>query len=620
MSSNKNDIASFSGSYLRFCEYYNQMEIHDKLYKQSSEGKNFKKLMKLITSERNILLAYRVVKTNKGAMTPGCDGKTILDLKRLEKDKFVRLIRNSIINFSPSMVKRVMIPKQDGRERPLGIPTIKDRIIQQCIKQIMEPILEAKFYKHSYGFRPLRSTKDALSELYRRLSIGKNSYVVDIDIKSFFDEVDHTVVVKLLKKQGILDSQLLKIISLMLNAEIENIGRPEKGVPQGGILSPLLANLVLNELDWYIAKQWESFNTKKEYTDSRIKFNELNRTSNLKSGFIIRYADDFKICCKTKNEAERWFSVTKKFLHDKLKLEISESKSGVTNVREKSTEFLGINFLIKQDISNNRSFQVRTRIATKAKEKLVEDLRQQLKNLKKYPENAGIVNTIINGKLNYYSFASEITSDMSEVYFRISGAYKSLEKQYGKTTFHEYCKKHKRAGVYDQFKDYRFSVPLVNGIPIIHVKQYTFSRHKYFNQKCNIYTSEGRKYIGYKGWDNYMMDIFNKLNDRAIIENTQFHDNKLSRFGMVSGRCEISGIMFLTADEIHAHHIIPRSSGGSDEFNNLLIVHKDIHTILHTRKEKTVEQMINDLPSKLSSHQMKKLKKYREIAIQSPKF
>lgn len=147
--------------------------------------------MEYITNENNILLAFRNIKNNKGSKTVGTDNKNIEHLKNLGKDEFVELIQNKLANYSPKSIRRVEIPKSDGRLRPLGIPCIGDRIIQQCIKQVLEPICEAKFYEHSYGFRPNRNTSHAIARCMRLINRSKLHYVVDIDIKGFFDNVNH---------------------------------------------------------------------------------------------------------------------------------------------------------------------------------------------------------------------------------------------------------------------------------------------------------------------------------------------------------------------------------------------------------------------------------------------
>lgn len=212
----------------------------------------------------------------------------------------ISYVRKRLQNFHPHAIRRVEIPKPDGRLRPLGIPTIEDRIIQQCIKQVLEPICEAKFYKHSYGFRPNRSAHHAIARAMFLANQSGFHFVVDVDIKGFFDNVNHGKLLKQLWTLGIQDKQLLRVLSKMLKAPIAGVGIPEKGVPQGGILSPLLANVVLNELDWWISNQWETFQSHKQYKGPSERYRAL-RATGLKKVFIVRYADDFKLFCKTRS-------------------------------------------------------------------------------------------------------------------------------------------------------------------------------------------------------------------------------------------------------------------------------------------------------------------------------
>lgn len=301
---------------IRHNEYYNMVGTLDNLYKQSKEGKNFNKLMDIISSDNNIELAFRNIKGNAGSSTVGVDKKSIKDISKLSKDKYLQIVKAKLSNYHPKPVRRVEIPKPNGKTRPLGIPTIWDRIIQQCILQVLEPICEAKFHERNNGFRPNRSVENAMAQCYKMINQQHLLYVVDIDIKGFFDNVNHCKLRKQMWNMGIQDKKLLCIISEMLKAPIQmpdgRMEYPTKGTPQGGILSPLLSNIVLNELDWWITSQWELMPTKKQYktrvTSSgvveRSSHYRALRTSNLKEMFIVRYADDFKIFCKDYHTAK----------------------------------------------------------------------------------------------------------------------------------------------------------------------------------------------------------------------------------------------------------------------------------------------------------------------------
>lgn len=251
---------------LRHLEYYDLQRTFDELYEKSQKGHKFSNLFEIIASDENIKLAYRNIKSNKGSKTAGVDGLTIEKVKKLSEEKFLEIIKKKLAWYSPKAVKRVEIPKPDGRKRPLGIPTIIDRIVQQCILQVLEPVCEAKFHERSNGFRPNRSAEHAIAQCYKMIQQQNLHFAVDIDIKGFFDNVDHAKLIKQMWNMGICDKKLLCIVKGMLKAPIvlpsgEKI-YPTKGTPQGGILSPLLSNIVLNELDWWIASQWENMPTR----------------------------------------------------------------------------------------------------------------------------------------------------------------------------------------------------------------------------------------------------------------------------------------------------------------------------------------------------------------------
>jgi RNA-directed DNA polymerase len=358
---------------LRKWEYYGLTDTFTELYNKSKSGEIFSRLYDLIVDEKNILLAYRTIKNNKGSETAGTDEIIIDNYKSMTKDDFIKLVRKTLVNYKPKPVRRVFIPKPNGDKRPLGIPTMLDRLIQQMFKQILEPIAEAKFHKHSYGFRPIRSTHHAISRC--NFLIWKNGlhYVVDVDIRGFFDNVNHTKLLKQLWNLGIRDRKVLAVINKMLKAPIDKEGVPLKGTPQGGILSPLLANIVLHDLDMWVASQWEEHPTKYSYSATNHKYHALKKT-NLKEGFIVRYADDFKIFTRDWKSAYKWFHAVKQYLKMRLGLDISPEKSKVINLRKKATEFLG--YTIKA-VRNRNIHTSRSSI----KKKKIEAIKKQAKNL-----------------------------------------------------------------------------------------------------------------------------------------------------------------------------------------------------------------------------------------------
>lgn len=161
----RKDIRKRKG--IRYAEYYNMVEIQDELYRQGMMKKKFYHLMPIIASPQNIRLAYRNLKNNKGSNTPGVDGKTFADYAKLEDVELIRKVQEKLLNYQPKAVRRVYIPKSNGKLRPLGIPTVLDRLVQQSILQVLEPVCESKFHRYSYGFRPNRSCKQAVAMCYK---------------------------------------------------------------------------------------------------------------------------------------------------------------------------------------------------------------------------------------------------------------------------------------------------------------------------------------------------------------------------------------------------------------------------------------------------------------------
>ena len=586
---------------LRNNEYYSMQNIFDKLYNDSKRNKRFKNLMEIITSENNILLAYRNIKDNKGAKTEGTDGLNIDMIKSMNNKEFIERIQKKLENYHPKSVRRVEIPKPNGKMRPLGIPCIEDRIIQMCIKQVLEPICEAKFHKHSYGFRPNRSVEHAICRCMTFMNKAQLHYVVDVDIKGFFDNVNHGKLKKQMWNLGIQDKRLIAIIGKILKSEIEGYGVPSKGTPQGGIISPLLANIVLNELDWWLSSQWETFET--DYKYSRLHKYRAMKKTNLKEIWFVRYADDFKIFCRDYKTAQKIMLATKNWLKERLTLEVSPEKTKITNLRKNYTEYLGFKLRVRP---KRNKFVAYSRMSNKAVETTITKLKQQIKVISRNPirKEVGRLNAMILGSHNYYCLATHVTKDFSKIDFLIRKTLETrLRDNLSRTP--KYTETYKR--LYGKYDGKQYTVDKMTIFPIYGCT--TRTAYGFTQTKCN-YSKEGREAI-----HKNLGDISSKLirtylkrgNESA---NNEFFDNSISLIAGQQGKCYVTK-EHLEIGNMECHHKKPKSMGGSDKYRNLAWIKYEVHKLIHATNKNTIEKYIKSI--KLDNEGLKRLNNLRKL-------
>lgn len=357
----------------------------------------FYDLYNLLYDEDWLYRAYRAVKSNSGSKTAGVDGLRVSDFEKSLQGNLERLAR-SLKNetYDPKPVRRTYIPKSGGRKRPLGVPTVRDRIVQEALRMVLEPIYEADFSQYSFGFRPGRSTMDVF-QVVKMATAEKHKYfwVIDADIEGFFENVDHQTLEQIMQSR-IKDQQIRDLVWDFLRAGVMEEGtfrHSMLGTPQGGIVSPLLANIYLNELD-----QWT-----RQFTDRSTSERAKYRRNGEGNWIYVRYADDFLLFSNGKKpEVERMEDRLREYLNQELSLRLSPRKTEIVHVND-GFDFLGFHAKRRKSGSGGKRTQI-----TIPKE-AIEDFKEKVQAATSYSHHEEAMrakilalNAMIRGWGNYY--------------------------------------------------------------------------------------------------------------------------------------------------------------------------------------------------------------------------
>jgi len=369
-------------------------ELQIKLYRKAKNepGYRFYMLYDKIWREDILVHAYEQARANKGA--PGVDGQTFEQIESAGREEWLTGIRQELRNktYQPQPVRRVMIPKPGGGERPLGIPSIKDRVVQTAAKIVLEPIFEADFEPSAYGYRPKRSAQDAIRKVHKLICEGYTD-VVDADLSKYFDTIPHCELLQCVARR-IVDRDVLRLIKMWLQAPVEERDENGKrrltggkdrhcGTPQGGVASPMLANLYMNRLlkGWRNTKRGEQFDA-----------------------HIVNYADDFVILSRGKAvEALNW---TRQVVA-RMGVTLNEAKTSIKQARQESFNFLGYSFGPHRYKKDGRWY-----LGASPSKKAVARIKEKVGNLL-IPNNTGTweevrnrLNQILRGWSAYFSYGT----------------------------------------------------------------------------------------------------------------------------------------------------------------------------------------------------------------------
>ncbi|HMM97434.1 MAG TPA: group II intron reverse transcriptase/maturase [Anaerolineales bacterium] len=524
-------------------------ELQGRLAKKATEQPEhrFNNLYDLLTWEPLMVWAFDTLMTNRGSRTAGIDRmdkRTAIE----NKGEILRTLKAALKSrrFTPSSVRRVYIPKPNGKQRPLGIPTLTDRLVQMMVKAILEPIFESDFYPSSHGFRPQRSCHTAMAYLHQQAAPKqkKMNWVIEGDIVGCFDHIQHKILIRLLKRR-IQDQKLLALIWQMLKAGVMEgtlFKETPEGTPQGGIVSPLLANIYLHELDKWMDEKYTGLN-----------YNEKNRRRKRKEGnaFYVRYADDFVIAWNgTKENAQKLKAELSAFLSQHLGLQLSEEKTHITHITE-GFDFLG--FTMKRHVDTQRGynelkFYPSKKSVMKVKDK-IKSMTKRGATLASVRDKITALNLLLRGWANYYRH-SAASSTFSYVG---SYAFKRMELWLRKKTrlrvravYRKYYRR-KRWLTWEADGEFLYHPSETN----IEYKRYAHLPNPYLDPSTPVYLPYHLDpYPGKREWDG--------TNSRYGENWTDTRDEIRQRDGQ---RCALCG----SQDRVEVHHV--RKHKGNSEHN-----------------------------------------------------
>lgn len=538
--------------------------LRQRIYRatQKNQWKKVRNLMKLmLRSYSNLLLSVRkVTQENQGRRTAGIDGYTATTPN--ERVKLVRQMKEHAL-WKVHPTKRIYIPKANGKLRPLGIATIRDRVAQTMVKNALEPSWEARFEENSYGFRPGRSCQDAIDQSFIRLRKGCDLWILDADIKGAFDNINHEYILKVIGKLP--GRELIKQWLKAGYVETNMFHETDKGTAQGGSISPLLANIALDGMENLLAQ----YKKVKDYQIERKSGKGTERTTikkvkSNKYGFI-RYADDYLVTAQTKEDIEVIIPILKEWLTERG-LELNGEKTNITHVNE-GTNFLGFNI---------RQYKG-TLLIKPQKEKTLAFLRNIQKwlnnNRSAKPEDViAYLNPVIRGWGNYYRYVVS-----KEVFFYVDNRIWEMLWRWAK-------RRHPNKGRKWIAKKY-FDRPHSWGFRAITSDRNGFMKKMTLFRVSSIPIERHVKVKGKSSPDDPNLKQYWEKRRTSQGKSYWQKGSKLYKVAVnQEWKCPVCGEHLFNGEELHTHHKIRIKDGGGNEEFNLVHLHKTCHRHLHTGK------------------------------------
>lgn len=540
--------------------------LRQRIFRATREG-NWNKVASLqklmLRSHSNILLSVRrVTQINAGRRTAGID-KVVVKTPSARGKMVDDMLTTTPWKSKPA--RRVYIPKSNGKQRPLGIPVVKDRCLQAMVKNALEPSWEARFEGPSYGFRPGRGCHDAIAKIYL-LARPHKKWVVDADIKGAFDNISHEFLLKAIDK--VPDRELIK---QWLKAGYVDRGifhDSSSGTPQGGVISPLLANIALHGMEEALTEYKTLKNGRVTPTKNGVKYN--NRGENVGKRAVVRYADDFLLFCESKQDAEKSARIISGWLNERG-LELSEEKTKSVHLSE-GFNFLGFNIRhYKAPLTSKSGWKLLIKPSKKSVINLRKTLRDTWTSLRGSSIDAVMnnLNPKIRGWANYFRIgvASEIFSKLDNWMFIRTARY--VNRMHPKKP--RYWKKSRYWGRLNLEREDKWVFGNKHsGTYLLKFSWFSIERHTLIQGNSSPDDPNLREY-----WE--------KRNQAKAQGLKPSYQKIAKRQEWLCPTCDVS---LFNGEEIHRHHKIPKGEGGKDTYSNLQLVHLYCHQQIHSTRGK----------------------------------
>ena len=566
--------------------YYVDME---KRYLDYQNGAiDMRNLHPMVYDDRNVALAVRQLGQSPGRMTPGPDGSNYKTLEKYSVMELAEIVKERLLKKQMDYVKRIYIPKGNGKMRPIGICSIWDKLVEKCIQLVVEPYCETKFVESSFGFREQVSTHNALARVKNYCQTMP--YVLSVDMKDYFGTIDADITYRELWHIGIKDQVILNYIYRFIKkGYFEKSCKVEdpKGSPQGSILGPLISNDYLHRFDVWLRDQgdcWYDLDVAKFHSKGHIRRN-LEAT-NLKIGIHVRYADDILVLCKDHEDAQRFRHSVTNYLTRNMRLVINEDKTKIYDLTKEKMKYLGYDFYVfKQNTKNVKKkgkLMVANCLPQEKADEIVGKCRELLRAIRKEPsfETFNNWNIYVVGIHNYYRGMTHFCESFSKIGWRIKKLfYHTMEKRAMFTKEQSY-KNQFLGGRYRSWgKDGYYCF---GGIPIIRIDWANWDSGLISATKGVVRRKNPYDYGEKKHKPGVTMEMITYLvNTSKYIKNSRLAMFRISKYSSVKGISYLSG-EFVPVENYHCHHIKPKSKGGTNDFDNLCVLSELEHQILHS--------------------------------------